>query len=170
MQVLERKLIESEIQPGIESFFKQNRPNFDAVCIGKIIVNSNNLAKEIISQIVDDGVDFGWLACQYSQSSEMRYNAGYVGWKFRTDLSHEEAIALFGGSEGDIVGPFRRYDSWEVLKIHAIRWASLDEKVAGLIQDQLFCEWTHREMLKHELHQVKEKARSRSQIELPIPT
>ncbi len=109
------------------------------------------LAQEVIAQIVDDGADFAILARVYAVTPEMGFNAGYIGWKYRTELSTEIATAVFGSEDGDIIGPFRQGDGWEILKIHAIKRATFDEPAARLIRERLWEEWIKAEILKQEV-------------------
>lgn len=150
-KALEQKLIELEILPQIEPFFKRNRLEYDQVCLGRLKVSSQALAQEVMAQIVDDGTDFAILARLYALTPDMGFNAGYVGWKYRAELSTEIATAVFGSEDGDIIGPFRQGDGWEIFKIHTIKRATLDEPTARLIQDRLWEEWIKAEILKQEV-------------------
>ena len=106
----------------------------------QIIVPREDLANELLSQIHDDGRDFGELARGHSIHASAR-DGGLLGTSFRAELPAAIAAPVFAAAEGATLGPIATPEGFCLIRIHRLLPATLDEATAGLIREQLFQEW-----------------------------
>ncbi|MBN1292802.1 MAG: peptidylprolyl isomerase [Candidatus Latescibacteria bacterium] len=125
----------------IKGYFVNNRADFDLVRISSITVKEENLAKDLIMQVEEDGEDFHVLARKYSTDDTTRYTGGYIGLVSRKIFPPEITAKLFNASEGELIGPFQRDDEYQLLLVEEVLKAELNENVKNEIKDIIFNEW-----------------------------
>lgn len=150
------KKLRSVISGGkVEQHFAQNRLAFDSVEISRIVAAEEGVARELRAQVVDDGADFYALARHYSRDEHSKRAGGYVGVVMRADLEAALEAAVFGAKPGQVVGPFKTDNGWELIKIEALHSATLNDTVRECIGKAIFDEWLA-------------ERRRQTKIELPV--
>lgn len=140
-EIITRKLRDKLTAGRVEQRFAEQKLSFDSAAISRIIAPSEDLARELRSQIIDDDADFHALARQYSRDEATRPAGGYVGLMRRTEMEAAVESAIFGASHGKVVGPFKTDEGWCLFKVEAIHRATLDEASREVIKSLLFDEW-----------------------------
>lgn len=130
----------------VEQYFAEQRLAFDAAAISRLVLNEEGIARELRAQIVDDGADFHALARQHSNDAS-RLAGGYVGLVRRPELEAAVEAAIFGAKPGQIVGPLKRDDGWELIKVESLHPAVLDDATREAIESLLFREWLNERRL-----------------------
>ena len=125
----------------IEEYFVNNRPEFDLARISTLTVKEKALADEIIIQVNEEGEDFYRLARKHSVDESTRYSGGYVGLVSRRMLSPEVAAKVFNASAGDLLGPLRREDLFQLILVEEVMKAELNDDVREAIKERIFGEW-----------------------------
>jgi len=139
--ILTNKLRESVTSGNIELYFATHKLHFDAATISQIVVNDEDVAKELRAQVIEGAADFYSLARQYSTDSTTRPASGYVGTVKRQELEASVESAIFGAQEGAVVGPVSTSAGWRLIKIEKHHPARLTETVRENIKSLLFVEW-----------------------------
>jgi putative peptide maturation system protein len=139
--VITRKLRDALTDEKVEERFAVNRLSFGAATISRIVVKDEDLAKELWAQIVEDGADFHALARRYSVNEQTRPASGYVGVVKRKEMEPLVESAVFGAKPGEIVGPVKTDDGWELVKVESLHPATLNDDTREAIKSLLFEEW-----------------------------
>ena len=125
----------------IEEYFVNNHSDFDLARIHIIIVEEKGLADEILIQIEDEGKDFHSGAREFSTDESSKYGGGYIGLVTRNRLEPEVAAKVFNASAGDVLGPFDKQGSYELIMVEEVIRADLNSIVKENIKRLLFEEW-----------------------------
>ena len=125
----------------IEEYFVNNRPEFDLARISLLTVREKNLADEIIIQVNEEGEDFHRLAREHSVDENTRYSGGYAGLLPRRMFPPEVASRVFNASAGDLLGPFKREDLFQLILVEEVMKAELKDDVKEAIKERIFGEW-----------------------------
>lgn len=119
--------------------FKSRAHNYDRAQLRQILVQREDLAKELLSQICDDGRDFGELAVSHSVHASAP-RGGALGTLFRTQLPADVAVAVFASKAGATVGPIATQGGFCLFRVESLLPATLDAPTIELIRGQLFQE------------------------------
>ena len=140
-EVLARKLRDLQTNGRVEQHFAENRLSFEAATVSQLIADSEDVARELRAQIVEEGVDFHALARQYSKDEATRPAGGYMGRIRRTDMEAAVEASVFGAKPGKVIGPLKTDAGWMLAKIEALHPAQLDDATRESIKQTLFEEW-----------------------------
>ncbi|HEY0080763.1 MAG TPA: peptidylprolyl isomerase [Pyrinomonadaceae bacterium] len=140
-EVTRRKLRERLTKGRIEQHFAEQRLAFDVAALSRIVAESEDVARELRVQVVEEGADFHALARQFSIDEATRAAGGYAGLFRRAELETAVEPVVFGASAGKVVGPFKTDDGWTLYKVEQVRRATLDEETRAAIETHLFDEW-----------------------------
>jgi putative peptide maturation system protein len=154
-EVIGRKLRGALTEGEVERHFAVNRLAFDTAEVSQLVVRDEGVARELRAQIVEDGADFHALARQHSIDEATRKAGGYLGPVKRGALAAAAQAAVFGGREGEVVGPVKTDEGWKLIKVEALQPATLNEATREEIKSMLFHEWLAEQ-------------RSREQISVPM--
>jgi parvulin-like peptidyl-prolyl isomerase len=135
--LVRNKLRSSIPDSEIEAYFAEHQREFDRVELYSIRVDSEELAQELYAQITEEDANFHLLALEHSQDEVTRPKAGYVGKMTRSDMTGEIEAAVFKAQPGEVVGPMKTEQGYNLFLVKDIRKASL-EKEKDRIQITLF--------------------------------
>jgi len=135
--LVRNKLRNSIPDSEIEAYFAEHQLEFDRVELYSIRVDSEELAQELYAQITEEGENFHLLAMEHSQDDDTRPMAGYVGKLTRSGMTGEIEAAVFKAQPGDVVGPMKTEQGYNLFLVKDIHKASLEEEKDG-IQMTLF--------------------------------
>lgn len=145
-QLIAYKLREVLTAGRVEQHFAEQRLAFDTVTVSRLVLKEEGIARELRAQILDDGADFHALAREHSIDAN-RLAGGYAGLVRRTELEAAVEAAVFGAKPGKIVGPIKRDDGWELIKVESLNPAVLDDSMREAIKSLLFREWLNERRL-----------------------
>jgi len=131
-------------EDSIEQYFMARRSEFDKAEISTILVATEDLAKELKMRVAEDGDDFHRLARQYSLDAGSKLCGGYVGLMSRRSLPPAAAAMVFGAAAGEVLGPFRRGDLFQLIFVEEVRTGELSQDVRVSIAERVFSEWVSR--------------------------
>lgn len=140
-QILKSKLREALTQSKVNQHFAEHGLSFDAAAISRLVAKTEDIAKELRAQMIEDGADFHALARQHSIDESTKLAGGYAGKVQRTSLPAAVEAAVFGGKPGKVIGPVKTDEGWELIKIESLHPATLDDSLRETITTQLFDEW-----------------------------
>jgi parvulin-like peptidyl-prolyl isomerase len=149
--VLMRKLREALTDGKVKEYFAVHRLTFDAATLSRIVVNDEDVARELRAEIVEEGADFHALARKYSMDEWTKPASGYVGVVKRKNLEPLVESVVFGAKAGEVVGPVKTDDGWELVKVESLHPATLDDDTRETIQSYLFEEWLSNQRRKAQI-------------------
>jgi parvulin-like peptidyl-prolyl isomerase len=143
--VLERDLLVARLRehvtaPLIEAHFAARRNRYDRVRLSQIVVAREDLARELLTQIHQEGREFAELAREHSLHGPSRDRGGELGVYMREQLP-PGAKAVFTAREGDVIGPMSMSDGFHLFHVGATTAAELDGPTTELIRKELFDAW-----------------------------
>ena len=139
--LLARKVRNAVAGRQVDRHFAQRILSYAGVELSQLLVGDEDLARELNVQLREEGADFHALARRHSRHEATRSAGGYRGLARRGELAASAQAAVFGASEGEVVGPFRTREGWWLYKVEKHRPAVLDEKLREHIGDELFEAW-----------------------------
>ncbi|NJR52212.1 MAG: peptidylprolyl isomerase [Leptolyngbyaceae cyanobacterium CSU_1_3] len=153
-RLLTEKLKQALFEPQVESFFVQNRLNFDQVLLYQIIVPYEEVARELFYQIEENEISFYEAAHDYDVDEERRRRCGYEGLLYRWSLKPAIATSVFGANLKEIIRPIQTEQGYHLLLVEDFVPAQLTSDVRQNILATLFNEWLTGE-LSYVLHQTE---------------
>lgn len=126
--------------PKIQEYFTQNKALLERVVLSRIVVAEQELAEELMRQILDDGRPFEKVAREHSLANERVFN-GMMGILAVGDLPEPIREAIVGAQPGDIIGPIAFEGRYHLLRVEEWQPASLEGALKTQIQDKIFEEW-----------------------------
>ena len=134
------KLRDRVTRDGIAGQFEAHRDDYALVLLRTIVVPREDIARELLSQIREEGRDFEEVARNYLASSPSGATIER-GWLFRKQLPQAVAEAVFAAGKGQMAGPLATAAGFQLLLVDDIRPAELDEQTIGDIRSELFEAW-----------------------------
>lgn len=126
--------------PKIEEYFTQNKALLDRVVLSRIVVAEQDLAEELMRQILDDGRPFEVVAREHSIANDRLFN-GMMGIFALRDLPESIREAIVGANPGVPLGPVAFEGRYNLLRVERWQPASLDGTLKEQLQERLFEEW-----------------------------
>jgi parvulin-like peptidyl-prolyl isomerase len=150
-RLLTQKLQKTLFSQDVESFFAQNRLDFEQILLYQIIVPYAQLAQEIFYQIEEREISFYEAAHLYDIDERRRYQCGYEGKLYRWTLKPEMAAVIFSAESGQLIQPIQDEQGYHLLIVEEFIPATLDAQTRQEIQQRMFQEWLAGE-LNYVLH------------------
>lgn len=151
-RLLSEKLKQELFGHQVESFFAQNRLDFEQVLLYQIIVPYEKTAREVFYQIEEREISFYEAAHVYDIDEQRRHQCGYEGVVYRSRLMPALAAVIFGATAGVIIPPVQTESGFHLLLAEEFIPAQLTPEVRQHILNRLFQEWLLGE-LNYLLHQ-----------------
>lgn len=126
---------------AVREYYLTHRGELDTARVSVIVVDSEELAREILMRADADGEDFHQLARAYSLERASGDRGGYVGHVRREMLSPEVAAKLFSASAGEVLGPFEEGTRYRLILVEEVAKAELTDDVKEEIKDALLGQW-----------------------------
>jgi len=136
-----QKTLEHVTKGKIESYYDRHKDSFQTALLAHIIVGDLSLAEELVDRAKSHPEQWAALALEHSLDLETADTAGWLGLVRSSELQPEISELIFSAKAGDILGPFKIQDRLEIILVHDVRTAQLDEKTRERICEILFKEW-----------------------------
>ncbi len=137
----------------IKAYYAEHAAGFESAEVYSIRVADENLAKELLAQMNDEGANFHVLAMAHSTDENTRHLGGFAGNLTRTDMTGVVAAAVFASRPVSVIGPVKTENGWNLFKVTKIKKPTLEES-ANAIRLTL-------------LDQLLSKLRSKARIDYP---
>lgn len=151
-RLLAQKLAEFLFASEAEKYFIEHRLDFEKVSLYKITVPYEQLAYELLYQIEENEISFYEAAHLYDLDERRRTQCGFEGRLYRWSLKPEISAILLGEQLGNVVGPLKTDQGYDLLMVEEFIAAELTPGTRAEIVDRLFQEWLESE-LNYLLHQ-----------------
>lgn len=143
--LLTRKLAAKVVtQELVDKFFVENRMRFDRAGLAHLVVEKEELANELLTQLREDGADFADLVRKHSLDERSKPAGGRLGVAPRRRLPPVMAAAAFSAQKGEVVGPFKMPRGHVLLKIEEVIPGQLNPRTTAAIRRLLFRQWLRR--------------------------
>lgn len=136
-RLLHNKVKGSIPDKEVEAYFAEHQLEYDRVELYSIRLDSMELAEELYAQITEEGKNFHLVAMQHSLDEESKPKAGYVGKVSRAEVSAEIEAAVFNAQLGEVIGPIKTEQGYNLFKVGAVYPANLEAERED-IRFQLF--------------------------------
>ena len=142
-RLLTQKLAADLFEKEVESYFAQNRLDFDQFILYQIVVPYPKLAQEIYYQIEEEEISFYEAAHLYDIDERRRYHCGFEGKIGRWSLPPDLGEAIGNAGAGEVVGPIATEEEqkYHILMIEEFVPAELTPERRQDIINRLFQEW-----------------------------
>ncbi|PSB23737.1 peptidylprolyl isomerase [Stenomitos frigidus] len=150
-RLLLQKLTECLFNQNVESFFAQNRLDFERALVYQIIVPYAQLAQEIFYEIEEEEISFYEAAHLYDVDPKRRYGCGYEGELYRWSLKPDISALVFGADPKKVIAPVQTEQGYHLLMVEEFLSAELTPELHQEILQKLFKEWLDAEF-NHFLH------------------
>jgi parvulin-like peptidyl-prolyl isomerase len=104
----------------VQAYYAEHQLEFETVTLYSIRVDSESKAKELLSQINEEGANFHVLAMEHSQDEDTRRVGGYVGMLSRAQVTGAVEAAVFKAKPGAVIGPVKTDHGWNLFKVAAV--------------------------------------------------
>jgi parvulin-like peptidyl-prolyl isomerase len=134
-------------EPRLQEYFIERKLFLDRVVLSRLIVQTQELAEELASQI-EEGASFDQLAREYSIAEDRIVN-GMMGPISRGTLPDVLRAAVDSASPGDLIGPLELESRWALFRVEQSLPASLEDKqLKQALQNELFEQWIAQKIQK----------------------
>jgi parvulin-like peptidyl-prolyl isomerase len=124
----------------IAGHFAAHKADYAAARLRLILVARDDLARELLSQVRDEGRDFAALAREHSEHPS-RAEGGALGIVRRRQLPAAVAAAVSAARPGQVVGPLATPQGFHLVLVEAHVPAQLDGPTSAIIRQELFDAW-----------------------------
>jgi parvulin-like peptidyl-prolyl isomerase len=144
------RLRQQIIQPKIEAYFMERKVFLDRVVLSRILVDKQDLAEEIYTQI-QEGVSFEKLAKQHSIADDKVVN-GMMGPVSKGTIPDHLRAMIDNTQVGGVVGPVQLEDKWGLFRVEQLLPASLeDNQFKQALENEIFDQWLTEQLKKMEV-------------------
>lgn len=124
----------------LQEYFIERKVFLDRVVLSRIIVENQELADELKSQI-QEGTSFEELAQEHSVADD-RISNGMMGPVSRGTMPDLIRAAIDSAEPGDLVGPIEVEQRWALFRVEQVIPATLDnQQLRQTLQTELFERW-----------------------------
>ncbi len=129
-----------------------------------ILVETEELAKEVMGKLAPDYANFGELAKAHSKDPGSGQKGGELGWFEKGQMVEPFANAAFEGDKGAVVGPVESRFGWHIIQIADKREATPLDDVRDEIEARM-----GQEIATEFLDEMKAKAQPAPAAEVEVP-
>lgn len=147
---LSDKIRNGWLEEEVGKYFAENRVDLETAEVYMLVTEDEAAARELRTQVAEEGADFMVLARKHSSHATARAG-GYVGLMRRADLAGEVAAAVFGASQGEVVGPFKTDEGFTLIQVADLWAAALNADTEQSIRNLLFENWLQEQEQKAEV-------------------
>ncbi|MUL35789.1 peptidylprolyl isomerase [Gloeocapsopsis dulcis] len=125
----------------VDSYYLQNREEYQRVALSQILVLDFTDAMKLAKALREEQGSFCALALEYSKGKQSQENGGFTGVRFLSELLPEIVQAIAAVKEGEIIGPIHTKLGYHILRVEKRFPPELSETVREQILDTLFEFW-----------------------------
>lgn len=141
-QALAKDLFDKEV----ESYFAQNKLDYDLLALYRIVVPNEALAQEIFYQVQEEEISFYEAAHLHDNNEMRRYCCGFEGKIYRWSLSADIAPTIWSAKIGEVIGPLQLEEMYHLFWVEDCVSATLTPDIRKAIIDKMFNDWLDREL------------------------
>ena len=141
---------------AVEDYFRLHAPEFEAVDVSHIVVESEAKAKELMSLLEDEPECFADYAREHSLDEDTRAQGGYIGKLLRGAMDPAIEAKLFNADLGEPIGPFTTQSEliYNIYQVNAKYPAALDDATRRKVAKRVYDEWLYSQAQEHILEVI----------------
>jgi parvulin-like peptidyl-prolyl isomerase len=128
----------------IPAHFERQRPHYDRLRLRQLTVQREDLARELLSQVRDEGRDFAALAQEY-QAEGADGGSSSMAVFLRRQL-HPAVAAALPRRAGEVAGPVATPHGFTLVRVEEVQPAQLDATTTAAIRQELFEAWLREQL------------------------
>ena len=132
LMLLRNKIRNAIPAEEIKAYYAEHAVEFETAEVYSIRVENENLAKELLAQMNDEGANFHVLAMEHSKDEATRPLGGFVGNLTRTGMTGAVAAAVFSSRPVSVIGPVKTEHGWNLFKVTKHHKATLEESADSI--------------------------------------
>lgn len=136
LEKLKALVTESKLQ----EHFIERKIFLDQVVLSEIAVAEQELAEELLSQLLEGSASFEQLAREYSLAEDRIAN-GMMGPLSRGRLKPSLRAAIDSAAPGEVVGPIEMGERYCLFRVEQFLPAQLEGKIKEQLQNEVFEQW-----------------------------
>jgi parvulin-like peptidyl-prolyl isomerase len=144
--ILSAKVSQHLFAEQVESYFANNYLNYAGVVMYEIVLDDEDLARELFYSLQEGELNFHAVAHEYIQDKELRRVGGYRGWLRRSDLQPEISSAVFAAKPNRILKPIVTAKGVHLILVEEIVQPELNESLRKQIIADLFADWAKQQL------------------------
>jgi len=140
LMLLRNKIRNAIPADEIKAYYAEHAVELETAEVYSIRVADENLAKELLAQLNDEGANFHVLAMEHSKDDASRHLGGFVGGLTRAGMTSVVAAAVFSARPVSVIGPIKTDHGWNLFKVTRIHKPTLEEsadRIRLTLMDQL---------------------------------
>ncbi|NJL50160.1 MAG: peptidylprolyl isomerase [Leptolyngbyaceae cyanobacterium SM2_5_2] len=145
-RLLIKKMAESLFGQQVETYFVQNKIQYEQAVLYRLVVPYQPLAQELFYQVEEQEISFFEAAHLYDVDEQRRLACGFEGKLSRWQLRPDTAARVFGAMPREVIGVIQSEAGFELLMVEEFIDARLTAETRQNILDHLFNEWLNSEM------------------------
>ena len=118
-ELLRNKTVDAVPDDEVDAYFAENQLNMEKVELYHIRLEDEDTAQEVKSLLDEGEENFLALAFEHSKDVDTAKQGGYVGALGRKEMTAEIEAAVFSAAEGDLVGPIKTEQGYNLFKVRA---------------------------------------------------
>jgi parvulin-like peptidyl-prolyl isomerase len=145
-RILTKKVAEHLFGEQVQTYFVQNKVQYEQAVLYRIVVPYQPLAQELFYQVEEEEISFFEAAHLYDLDERRRLTCGFEGKLSRWQLKPDIAARVFAAVPHEVVGLIQSEEGYELWMVEEFVEAELTPAVRQQILDQLFQEWLESEL------------------------
>jgi parvulin-like peptidyl-prolyl isomerase len=140
LMLLRNKIRNAIPAEEIKAYYAEHAVELETAEVYSIRVADENLAKELLAQLNDEGANFHVLAMEHSKDDQTRHLGGFVGPLTRAGMTGVVGAAVFSSRPVSVIGPIKTEHGWNLFKVNKIHKPTLEESADSIrltLMDQL---------------------------------
>lgn len=135
--VLQNKIRESITDADLQPAFTESQATMEYVELYSLTVEDEDLAQELRAQIEEEEDSFYNLAVEHSVDGATFRQGGFMGDVTREMVRGEAEAAIFGASDGALVGPIKEGEDYTLYLVRRVVKPSFED-VKETMRDEAF--------------------------------
>jgi len=132
LMLLRNKIRNAIPAEEVKAYYADHALELESAEVYSIRVDDENLGKELLAQMNDEGANFHVLAMEHSRDDASRHLGGFVGNLTRTGMTGAVAAAVFSSKPVTVIGPVKTEHGWNLFKVTKIHKPTLEEAADGI--------------------------------------
>jgi parvulin-like peptidyl-prolyl isomerase len=149
--VIYSKLAQHLFAEKVEPFFVEHQLDYAEVVMSEVILDNEDLARELFYALIEGEISFPEVAQQYIQDKSLRYSGGYLGTLRRTDLKPEISAAVFAAIPPQFLKPIVTSKGCHLILVEEVIQPQLNDALRYKILSDFFSNWLKQQIEQFEV-------------------
>ena len=112
----------------IAAYYAEHQLEFHSVELYSCRLDTEDKARELLSQITEEGANFHVIAMEHSLDTETKHLGGYAGKLRRSQMTGAVEAAVLKAKPGQVIGPIKTDKGYNLFKVAAVHKPTLEEE------------------------------------------